>query len=296
MVLTADVIAPLVDDPHAFGALAACNSLSDVYAMGGTPLYALNLVFFPDDKLPLEILAAIMAGAAEVCRRAGVPIVGGHTVRDPELKFGLSVTGQVERSAVWSNRRAQAGQHLVLSKAIGTGVIGTAIKKDLATPSESEVTIASMCRLNDTARDIGARHGTTACTDVTGFGLLGHLRNIVRGSDLAARIDVPAVPLLPGALDHTRAGRVPGGSRANLRFVAPSLRKIGDEDESLTLLLADAQTSGGLLLCVDSATSRAAVDDLLATGHAAAIVGELLPTGANMPAGTIELVFRDSRQ
>ncbi|TPV96704.1 MAG: selenide, water dikinase SelD [Myxococcales bacterium FL481] len=296
LVLTADVIAPLVDDPRGFGALAACNALSDVYAMGGTPLYALNLVFFPDDKLPLEVLREIMAGAAEVCAQAKVPIVGGHTVRDPEIKFGLSVTGEVDSRRVWSNRNAQPGQHLVLTKALGTGVVGTAIKQGVATASESEAMVATCCRLNRDARDIGVSFGATACTDVTGFGLLGHLRNILRGSDLAATLRVANVPWLPGAVDHARHQRVPGGSRANLQFVEPSLRRVGPADPVRTILLADAQTSGGLLLCVDPSQSEAMVDRLAATGHDAAMIGELTPTQPDTPTGTITLDFRPDRE
>ena len=283
LVLTADVIAPLVDDPAAFGAIAATNSLSDVWAMGGEPRFALNLVFFPDDQLSLEVLDEILAGGARACAAAGVAIVGGHTVRDPEVKFGLSVTGDVGPGELWTNRTAEVGQALVLTKAIGTGVIGQAIKKGLATPEAAAAAIASMTTLNMEAARIGHRHGVTSATDVTGFGLLGHLRNIVRGSGVGARIELLAIPLLPTALEHMRAKVCPAGSKANRAHVAPDTRWADgtqlavEADDSprdlLASLACDAQTSGGLLLC--TRTPDALVAELRAAGLPAAQIGEL---------------------
>lgn len=274
-VLTADVIAPLVDDPEAFGAIAATNAASDVYAMGGRPLFALNLVFFPDDQLPLEILHAILGGGARACQRMGVAIVGGHSVRDVDVKYGLSVTGEVERARVLTNRGGEPGQALVLTKALGTGIIGQAIKKDLASEPEIAAAVASMITPNGEAVDIARAYRVTACTDVTGFGLLGHLRNIVRGSGVDATVDMTALPLLPGAREHATAGVIPGGSRANLRFLAPMLRASGDEDDITTLLAADAQTSGGLLLCVHADDAGELTRRLCDRGLPAAIVGHL---------------------
>src|SRR5262245_28725375 len=221
LVLTADVIAPLVDDPTMYGAIAATNAMSDVWAMGGEPCFALNLVFFPDDVLPLTVLDAILEGAMRACAEAGVAVVGGHSVRDPEVKFGLSVTGEVAPDALWSNRTAAAGQTLVLTKALGTGVIGQAIKKGAASEAVAAAAIRSMTTLNRDAARIGHAHGATAATDVTGFGLLGHLRNILRGSGVAATIELAALPLLPDALAHMRAKVCPGGSKANRAHVAP---------------------------------------------------------------------------
>lgn len=291
LVLTADVIAPLVDDPEAFGRIAATNSISDVYAMGGRPLYALNLVFFPDDKLPFDVLEAILRGGAATCAEAGVAVVGGHSVRDPELKFGLSVTGEVERSALLSNRTAQAGQRLVLSKALGTGIVGQAIKKRVASPSEVDAAVRSMTTLNRGALEAGRRVGVTSCTDVTGFGLLGHLRNILRGSGLTAALDLATLPALPGAREHAAAGLVPGGSRANLEFVAGSLRgreSLGPDGELALLLAADAQTSGGLLLTVPPGAAARLVAELREQGLPAADIGEL--RGGGEP-GLVELRF-----
>jgi selenide,water dikinase len=285
LVLTADVIAPLVDDPEAFGAIAAANAMSDVWAMGGEPRFALNLVFFPDDQLPLDVLDAILAGGARTCAEAGVAIVGGHSVRDAELKYGLSVTGDVASGALWSNRTARPGQVLVLSKALGTGILGQAIKKGVASPAAAAAAIASMTTLNQAAARIGHAHGVTSATDITGFGLLGHLRNIVRGSQVGARIELARLPLLPDAQLHLRAKLCPAGSKANRAFVADlvqwqggaALAAEGDDSERelLASLACDAQTSGGLLLCVPVERAAACVDELRAAGLPAAVIGEV---------------------
>ncbi len=289
LVLTADVIAPLVDEPDAFGAIAAANSLSDVWAMGGEPRFALNLVFFPDDQLELTVLDAILAGAARVCAEAGVAVVGGHTVRDAEVKFGLSVTGDVAPGEAWSNRKAQPGQALVLTKALGTGVIGQAIKKGIASEAAMAAAIRSMTTLNQAAAKIGRAFGTTAATDVTGFGLLGHLRNIVRGSNVTATVELAALPLLPDAIDHMRAKVCPAGSKANRAHVtqdtaweggAPlSVEGDDSERELLASLACDAQTSGGLLLCLPAGRADACVAELRAIGLPAARIGSLAAAG-----------------
>jgi selenide, water dikinase len=283
LVLTADVIAPLVDDPAAFGAIAATNSLSDVWAMGGEARFALNLVFFPDDQLPLAILDEILAGGAKKCAEAGVAVVGGHSVRDAEVKFGLSVTGDVGPGELWANTTGEAGQALVLTKAIGTGIIGQAIKKGVASPEATAAAIASMTTLNQGAARAGHAHGVTAATDVTGFGLLGHLRNIVRASKVGARVELAAIPLLPTAKDHLRAKLCPAGSKANRAHVAPDTIwadgtplavEPGDSDRELLASLAcDAQTSGGLLLCTRS--PEPLVRALRDLGLPAAQIGEL---------------------
>jgi selenide, water dikinase len=285
LVLTADVIAPLVDDPDAFGAIAAANSLSDVWAMGGEPRFALNLVFFPDDQLELAVLDAILAGGARICAEAGVAVVGGHTVRDAEVKFGLSVTGDVAPGEAWSNRKAQPGQAIVLTKALGTGVIGQAIKKGVASEAAMTAAIRSMTMLNQAAAKIGRAFGTTSATDVTGFGLLGHLRNIVRGSNVAATIELATLPLLPDALEHMRAKVCPAGSKANRAHVAPdtawrdgsALSAEGDDSERelIASLACDAQTSGGLLLCLPTGRADACVNELRAMGMPAARIGAL---------------------
>ena len=285
LVLTADVIAPLVDDPAAFGAIAAANSLSDVWAMGGEPRFALNLVFFPEDALPIEVLDAILAASGRTCAEADVAVVGGHTVRDPEVKFGLSVVGEVAPDPLWTNRAAQPGQVLVLTKALGTGVIGQAIKKGIAGPDATAAAIDSMTTLNRDAARIGRAHGVSTATDVTGFGLLGHLRTLLRASSLSATIELGALPLLPEAIDHLRARVCPAGSRANREHVAPNTcwqdgtplapDHDGSARELAASLACDAQTSGGLLLCIPAARAQRCVDDLRAAGLPAAAIGNL---------------------
>jgi selenide, water dikinase len=289
LVLTADVIGPLVDDAETFGAIAATNALSDVYAMGGRPLYALNLAFFPDEQLPLEVLRSIMRGAARTCAAVGVPIVGGHTVRNADVKYGLAVTGEIELGSELSNRRARAGQVLVLTKALGTGIIAGAIKAGTASVEAAEAAVSSMFRMNDRALVLAREHDVSACTDVTGFGLLGHLRNILLGSELSASLSAMALPILPGAEALARAGKVPGGTRANLAFVEPLLGVEQGVDAVVPLLAADAQTSGGLLLCVDPERAAALVAALVAAGHRAGAVGALTAPTAAAPVGHVTL-------
>ena len=299
LVLTTDFIGPLVDDPETFGAIAATNAMSDVWAMGGEPRFALSIVIFPNDQLPLDVLHAIQRGSARACAAAGVAIVGGHSVCG-ELKYGLAVTGDVAADAVLSNRGAVAGQALVLTKALGTGVVASAIKAGAAAADEIAAAVASMTTLNRDALAVARRHGVTACTDVTGFGLLGHLRNVLRGSGLAATVELDTLPLLPGARAHAIAGRVPGGSRANRAFVAPLVRwsdgtplaEAGGEGEAelLASLACDAQTSGGLLLCLPDEQSRDAVAELRGLGLAAARVGTLRAPDADEEVGAMRLV------
>jgi selenide,water dikinase len=289
LVLTADVIAPLVDDPVAFGAIAAANSLSDVWAMGGEPRFALNLVFFPDDQLPIEVLDAILDGGRRVCDEVNVAIVGGHSVRDAEVKYGLSVTGEVARGEAWTNRRARPGEVLVLTKALGTGVIGQAIKKGAASEAAAAAAIASMITSNREAARIGRNHGVRAATDITGFGLLGHLRNLVRGSNVAAAVELDRLPLLPDARLHLAARLCPAGSKANRAYVARDVawadgtpfsadEGLGDR-ELVASLACDAQTSGGLLLCISADRAGACVDELRAAGLPAAAIGTLSEPG-----------------
>lgn len=272
MVLTLDVITPIVDDPLSFGRIAAANSISDVYAMGGRPEVALSFVGIPD-ALGLDVLESILRGAAETALAAGCAIIGGHTIRDSEPKCGLSVVGSVERDRAWTHTRALVGQKLVLTKAIGTGVIAQAIRSKSAAPAWIEAATRSMEMLNAAACDAGRRHGVTAATDVTGFGLLGHLRHIAEGSGVAAQLAVERVPLLPGALEAARMGLVPGGSKRNRRYVDPHLRGAATIEPMLLTLLADAQTSGGLLLCTPADRAEALVAEL---GAPATIIGELV--------------------
>jgi selenide,water dikinase len=294
LILTTDTIGPIVDEPETFGGIAAANAMSDVWAMGGRPRWALNLAFFPDHRLPLEVLRRIMIGAREKCAEAGVAIVGGHTVRNEDLKFGLAVTGELTRGQKrpLANTRAMSGQWLVLSKALGTGVIGTAIKRRRAAPNEIAAATRSMLALNAHAAELARVHGATACTDVTGFGLLGHLRNLLRGSRLRASIELGRLPVLPGVLEHL-AECWCGGSQSNFEFLDRSLiRRHGPNDQralALTKIACDAQTSGGLLIALRHEGAERLLEELRASGHAAAIIGELAAARPD-EVGQIELL------
>lgn len=278
MVLTMDVITPIVDDPRTFGAIAAANALSDVYAMGGRPELALSFVGFPSDKLPIEALAEILQGVRDTCARARCAIVGGHTIIDPEPKCGLSVTGSVDAARVWSHKSARPGDVLVLSKRIGTGICGQAIRAGKATPDLIGRAADQMARLNDTACEIGLALGATSCTDVTGFGLLGHLKHIAEASNVTATLRADDVPLIPGVRALAEDGLIPGGSKRNLKYASPVTSFADTIPEVTRLLLADAQTSGGLLLCLPASAAAEAVRRLHAAGcEGSAIIGDLSP-------------------
>jgi selenide,water dikinase len=255
LVQTVDFFTPIVDDPYTFGQIAATNALSDVYAKGGRPLLALNIAGFPR-KLSLDILAEILRGGAEKALEAGVLIVGGHTIDDPEPKYGLAVTGLVHPARFVSNAGARPGDVLFLTKPIGIGVITTGIKQDKTPPSVAAEAVRIMSQLNRAASEAMIQVGVHAATDVTGFGLLGHLYEMVDASGVAARISAAAVPVLPGAADLARQGAVAGGTARNLEWLADKVRWAPTIDETTRILLADAQTSGGLLIAV--ASERAA--------------------------------------
>jgi selenide,water dikinase len=274
--MTIDVITPIVDDPRAFGAIAAANALSDVWAMGGQPTVALSFVGFPNDKLPLEVLGEVLAGMADTCARARTAIVGGHTIGDAEPKAGLAVVGTVDPARAWSHRKAREGQVLVLTKALGTGLVGQAIRKGTAPAALVAEATAQMMALNDHACAIGLDVGATSATDVTGFGLLGHLRNVLEASDLDAEITAADVPVLEGVLDIAAAGVVPGGSKRNLDRAREVTTFSSAVSDALALVLADAQTSGGMLLCVPEERAEEAVRRLREAGCArTAAVGRL---------------------
>ncbi|MHB1047712.1 MAG: selenide, water dikinase SelD [Thermoanaerobaculia bacterium] len=248
IVATVDFFTPIADDPFDFGAISAANSLSDVYAMGARPLFALSVVAFPSRRLPLSVLERILAGAAEVAREAGIEIVGGHTVDDTEPKFGLAVTGVVHPGRVVTNAGARPGDALVLTKPIGTGILATAVKRGLAGADAERRLVAVMRALNRAAAEAMLEVGVSACTDVTGFGLLGHLREMAAASGVDVEVEAAAVPLLSEARDLAAADCVPGGSIENLEHVAPHVDFAPGLSRVDRLLLADAQTSGGLLI------------------------------------------------
>jgi len=274
LVLTTDFITPVVDDARMWGRIAAANAASDVYAMGGTPFLALNLVGWNTEELSADLLAEVMIGAQDAGAEGGWLTVGGHTVDDPEPKFGLVVIGDVHPDRMLTNRGLRPGQSLVLTKPLGVGVISTATKGGAADEAVVAASVASMSRLNAAASRAALGAGATGATDVTGFGLLGHLGRMANESGVDVDLRVDAVPLIPGARELAERGFVPGGSRRNLDWIRERL-DIGSVDETMVLLLADAQTSGGLLFGADPAAAVRAVEDLRASGHDAALVGTL---------------------
>jgi selenide,water dikinase len=274
LVSTADFITPVVDDARTWGRVAAANAVSDVYAMGGRPLFALNLVGWNTEQLPTSLLGELLAGGQDIATEAGFVVAGGHTIDDPEPKYGMAVTGEVHPDRMLTNAGLRVGDDVVLTKPLGVGVITTAIKADRATSAQADAAVASMIRLNDVAARTALAAGATGCTDVTGFGLLGHLGRMALESRVQVTIDVTAVPFLPGALDLASDGMVPGGSRRNLAW-AIEYCDAGDHGELQQLLLADAQTSGGLVFGVDPGATSDVLAELDATGHTAACIGSV---------------------
>jgi selenide,water dikinase len=271
LVQTVDFFAPIVDDPYEFGQVAAANALSDVYAMGGEPLTALAIVGFPAATLPLSVLTAIVRGGQDKVREAGAVLVGGHTIIDEELKFGLSVTGQVHPRRVLTNATAVPGDLLVLTKPLGTGLLATAAKQDRLDDASRDALHAGMRALNRDASRVALDVGVRCATDVTGFGLLGHASHVARASGVTVLLHGAALPELPGARDLWRAGVRTGGAERNERFAAPLLRSTASEADFALAL--DPQTSGGLLLAVPPA--RAA--EYLSRVPGSVVVGEVAP-------------------
>lgn len=276
LVATTDFITPIVDDARTWGKVAAVNAISDVYAMGGRPLFALNLVCWNSAELGGELLGEVLAGAAEVAAECGYAVVGGHTVDDPEPKFGLAVTGEVHPDRLLRNDRLRPGDMIVLSKPLGTGIISTAAKAETVGAKTVAAMVASMCRTNAAAGAIALQAGATGATDVTGFGLLGHLGQMALASGADVELDVASIPLLPGTRDLAEAGYVPGGTHRNLAWVRDRL-DAGAADPATTLLLADAQTSGGLIFGVDPGQAPDVASRLRETGHDAAVIGHATP-------------------
>ena len=275
LVLTTDFFTPVVDDAYTFGAIAAANALSDIYAMGAQPLMAVNLVAFPIKELGESVLAEILRGGLDKVREAGIDILGGHSIDDHEPKYGLAVTGTVHPDRVRRNRGGRPGDRLVLTKPLGTGIITTAIKHEVAEPSSAAAAIEGMLRLNRDAADAMATVEVHAVTDVTGFGLLGHLHFMARASGVAARVEAASVPFLPGAEVLADAGEVPGGTRSNERFLSSRVRWPKHLTAATKTLLCDAQTSGGLLIAVPEKDVARLLEALEAKRVAGSTVGEL---------------------
>jgi selenide,water dikinase len=280
LVQTVDFFTPIVDDPFTFGQIAATNSLSDVYAMGGRPLSALAIVCFPD-KGDLDILQQILAGGLSKMMEAGCTVIGGHSVRDPEIKFGYAVTGMIHPEKVWANSNAQMLDALILTKGLGTGVISTAIKRGQAKQEWIDAATQSMTTLNSRAAEVAAsnRFVVHAATDVTGFGLIGHAREMAAGSGVSLRIDSARVPVLEGALDCVRAGYIPGGLNNNRDFAECLVGYEANVPQEIRTILFDPQTAGGLLLSVARSDSEALIAALNSAGVPAVGIGEVLPQG-----------------
>jgi len=280
VVQTVDFFTPVVDDPFTFGAIAAANSLSDIYAMGAEPIFALNIVGFPSNRLPLSVLEAILLGGRSVADQAGIPVLGGHTIDDPEPKFGLVVTGLVHPDKLWTNVGAEPGDVLILTKPLGLGIMTTALKKGMLDEKQERRIQDVMATLNKAAADV--LHGFTvhACTDVTGFGLLGHLREMSAGSGVDVEIEAAALPLIEAAAEITAGGTVPGGTLNNKAYVSPHVDWSDTVSETLRIMACDAQTSGGLLAAVPAEEADAVADAMLNAGvEIAARIGRFTQAG-----------------
>ncbi len=278
LVQTVDFFPPIVDDPLWYGRIAAANALSDVYAMGGKPHSVLSIVGWPKE-LPPELLGRILSGGQEKIDEAGAVLAGGHTVTDREIKYGLAVTGTVDPARILTNAGAAPGQRLVLTKPLGTGALATAIKKGRVSAEQALAAMASMAQLNRAASEAALAHGVAACTDVTGFGLLGGAKEIADASGVTLVLRASALPVLGGALEALAQGCASGGARRNAAHLGAALRVAPEVGEDLETLALDAETSGGLLLCVPEEHSDALLAALEETGCGAALVGEVVSRG-----------------
>ncbi len=288
LVQTVDFFTPVVDDPYLFGQIAAANALSDVYAMGGKPLTALNLICFPAGEETLEMMAQILLGGYEKVREAGAALVGGHSVEDREPKYGLAVTGLVDPRRLMTGAGARPGDRLLLTKPLGTGIITTALKGNAISAAEADAAIKGMAALNDAAAAVMPEAGVSACTDITGFGLLGHLHELLAASGRAAEIDSGAVSFYPGAAALAAQGFIPGGAYRNLEYYREAVNwagRPGDKEDRL-IMLADPQTSGGLLLAVPPGRAAAALEMLASRNITGYLIGEIVEG----PAGKITVI------
>lgn len=277
IVETVDFFTPVVDDPFVFGRIAAANAFSDIWAMGARPLFALNLVGFPVGKLPMEVLGEILRGGADAAAEAGAPILGGHSIDDPEPKYGLAVTGLVHPEKVLRNVGARPGDQLLLTKPLGSGIVTTAIKRGVAEAGLVDRAVRVMAALNRRAGETLAASGAVhALTDITGFGLLGHAWEMAEGSAVAFRLRLASVPLLEGVLALAAQDVVPGGTKANLAWVEPHVRFEAGVDGPARLALADAQTNGGLLAAIAPERLEAVLEALRQSDVQAAVIGEVV--------------------
>jgi cysteine desulfurase len=279
IVQTVDFFTPIVDDPYYFGAIAAANSLSDIYAMGAKPLFALNIVGFPDNRLPIYVLKEILKGASDKAAEAGISILGGHTVEDIEPKFGMAITGMVHPDKVLTNATAKPGDVLILTKPIGTGIISTAVKRGIVKKNISLIARNVMLELNADAANLMSLFPVNACTDITGFGLLGHLKEMMEASGVGSIIYSSKVPIIEGVYELATAGAIPGGTRNNLDYVSANVKWDENIPEITKLILCDAQTSGGLLIAIPEAFGAGFIRKLNENHNKQAeIIGKIIET------------------
>jgi len=278
LIQTVDFFTPIVDDPYEFGQIAAANALSDVYAMGGIPKTAMNLVAFPIKEMDISILREVLRGGLDKMKEADVVLVGGHSVEDKELKYGLSVTGFIHPDRILTKKSLQAGDALILTKPLGTGIINTAIKGALASSEIIERVTRQMAGLNRIPAEVMSSYTVHACTDITGFGLLGHLTEMVQCSDCGLKLDAKTIPVLPETVDYASMGLVPAGAYRNREFYEPFVHFDSSVDRISQDIFFDPQTSGGLLICIDAAQSGPFVSALKERGvQDAAVIGEVIP-------------------
>ena len=278
IVNTVDFFTPIVDDPYVFGQVAAANALSDVYAMGGEPCTALNIVGFPKGKMDIEVLGEILRGGGEKAKEAGVVVIGGHSLIDPEVKYGMAVTGVIHPDRVIRNVGVRAGDALVLTKALGTGIISTALKKRQATPASTKAAVASMLTLNRDASAIMRQFQVHACSDVTGYGLLGHAQEMASASGVTIVLQSRLLPVLPGAVRLAEQGHLTGGCRRNRDYLTDKVSVADRIRSGLIEVAFDPQTSGGLLIALDETEAPALLQRLHQAGvTTAAIVGHAVP-------------------
>ncbi len=279
IVQSLDFFTPIVDDPFTFGQITAANALSDIYAMGARPITAMNIVAFPVDDLPNQILKDILKGGLDKINESGAVLAGGHSIKDDELKYGLSVTGVVHPEKMISNKGALPGDKLILTKPLGTGIVATALKREIASEAEVDAMVASMIELNKAAAEAAVQFPIHAMTDVTGFGLVGHLLELLKASQVDATLDTAALPLLPGALHWASKNVVPGGLKANLKFYRPQLSVPSRISKEMEMIAVDPQTSGGLLISCPADSAEALLQSLHKAGvDAASIIGEITST------------------
>ncbi len=283
IIQTLDFFTPIVDDPYAFGQIAAANALSDVYAMGGKPLTAMNIVGFPIETMDRQILKDILHGGLDKVKESGALLVGGHSVKDDEVKYGLSVTGTVHPDQLKTNRGARSGDALILTKPLGAGILATALKHKKTTGTQNQLLTATMSALNQRASEIAVKYNCHALSDVTGFGLVGHALEICDASKMDLTLQRSKLPILPGTIDFIHQSELPGGARTNREYYAKRVKFHTATEPALNWLFFDPQTSGGLLICLPQLGAEAVLNELQDSGMTAAIIGEFSAASAQKP-------------